>query len=91
LDLQRSGAAWLGQEVSSGFTLAARAARSQLALRTCGARSRLAHARSFFFALQKYMNSYMITAKKKYEFIDNMNSYLNEFISSSLGEAKNYR
>ncbi len=31
-DLQRSGAAWSGQEVSSGFALAARAAHSQLAL-----------------------------------------------------------
>ena len=28
-DLQRSGAAWSGQEVSSSFALAARAARSQ--------------------------------------------------------------
>jgi hypothetical protein len=62
-DLQRSGTAWLGQEVSSGFALAARAARSQLALQACGACSQLARARSFYFALQKYMNSYMRTAK----------------------------
>jgi hypothetical protein len=62
-DLQRLGAAWLWQEVSSGFALAARAACSQLVLRARGARSRLARAHSFYFALQKYMNSYMITAK----------------------------
>ncbi len=59
-DLQRLGAAWSGQEVSSGFALAACTARSQLALRARGARSRLTCARSF---CQKYMNSYMITAK----------------------------
>jgi hypothetical protein len=59
-DLQRSGAAWLGQEVSLGFALAARAVRLQLALPARGARSRLACACSF---CKKYMNSYMITAK----------------------------
>ncbi len=49
-DLQRSGAAWSG----------AWASPSRLALRARSARSRLARARSF---CQKYMNSYMITAK----------------------------
>ncbi len=39
LDLQRTGTAWSGQEVSLGFALAARAARLQLALRARGARS----------------------------------------------------
>jgi hypothetical protein len=42
LDLQRSGAAWSGQDVSLGFTLAARAARSQLTLRACNSRFALA-------------------------------------------------
>jgi hypothetical protein len=60
LDLQRSGTAWSGQEVSLGFALAARAVHSQLALNACGARSLLARACSF---CKKYMNSYMITAK----------------------------
>jgi hypothetical protein len=70
-DLQRLGMASSGQEVSLGFALVARAARSQLMLRARGARSRLARAYSFYFALQKinefihdnykkYINSYMI-------------------------------
>ncbi len=69
-DLQRSGVAWSGQ-VSSGFALAARAARSQLALRACGARSRLAHAHSFYFALQKIHELFIHDNCKKF-----MNSYI---------------
>ncbi len=69
-DLQRSGAAWLGQEVSSGVTLATRAARLQLALRARGTRLWLARACSFYFALQKI-----------YEFIhDNCKKYMNSCI-----------
>ncbi len=59
-DLQRSGAAWSGQEVSLGFALVARTARLQLALLARGTRSRLMRAHSF---CKNYMNSYMITAK----------------------------
>jgi hypothetical protein len=60
-DLQRSGAAWSGaRALPSQLTLRAHSLRCTLAARARGARSRLARARSF---CQKYMNSYMITAK----------------------------
>ncbi len=60
-DLQRSGAAWSGQEVSSGFALATRAAHSR---RVLAARARLQLLQEIYEFIhdkcKKYMNSYMI-------------------------------
>jgi hypothetical protein len=57
-DLQRLGTAWLGQEVSSGFALAARAVRLQCAL-AARARSQLLQKIYEFIHdnYKKYMNS----------------------------------
>ena len=59
-DLQRSGVAWSGQEVSSGFALAARAARSRPALAACARSQLLPKIYEFIHNnCKKYMNSYM--------------------------------
>ncbi len=60
-DLQRSGAAWMGQEVSSGFALAAHAARLRHTL-AARARSQLLQKIYEFIPdnCKKYMNSYII-------------------------------
>ncbi len=60
-DLQRSGVAWSGQEVSSGFTLAARTARSRRALAARPCSQLLQKIYEFIHDnCKKYMNSYMI-------------------------------
>ena len=70
------GAAWWGQEVCSGFALAARAARSQLGLRPRGSRLGL-RPRGLLYELFVYKMN------ESYEFVL-YNLYTNEFVLYNL-------